>query len=65
MSSQKKYYLEMLPYERSDTPKKNGFKFDMDCKKWYTFNESHPLLKDFKKVIVDFKEFRKDHFFIF
>ena len=22
MSSQKKYYLEMLPYERSDTPKK-------------------------------------------
>ena len=55
MNSTQKFYLETLPYEKSIIPKTSGFKFDMECKKWYTNNPDHPILKDFKKVYVNFK----------
>ena len=65
MNSTQKFYLETLPYEKSEIPKKNGFKFDMDCKLWYTTNAQHPILNDFKRVYINFKEFRKDNFLYF
>ena len=65
MNSTQKFYLETLPYEKSEVPKTNGFKFDMECKSWYTNNAQHPILNDFKRVYINFKEFRKDHFLYF
>ena len=43
MNSTQKFYLETLPYEKSIIPKTSGFKFDMECKKWYTNNPDHPI----------------------
>jgi hypothetical protein len=65
MNSTQKFYLEVLPYEKSEVPRTHGFKFDMECKKWYTNNSQHPLLKDFKKVYINFKGFRTENFLYF
>ena len=60
-----KYYLEFLPYEKADVARSNKFKFDTSCKKWYTTDEKHPLLNEFKKKVVDFATFRKQNFLFF
>ena len=65
MNSTQKFYLEMLPYEKSNIPKTNGFKFDISTKKWYTNDEDHPLLDEYKKVYINFKSFRKENFLFF
>ena len=60
-----KYYLEFLPYDKKDEAKKNNFKFDVDLKKWYTTDEKHPLLNEYKKKVIDFTKFRKQNFLFF
>ena len=60
-----KYYLELIPYEKADIARKNKFKFDVNNKKWYTTDENHPLLNDFKKKVIDFTAFRKENFLYF
>ena len=56
-----KHYLELIPYEKADIARKNKFKFDVTNKKWYTTDENHPLLNDFKKKVIDFTSFRKQN----
>lgn len=56
-----KYYLELMPYEKADIARKNKFKFDVITKKWYTTDENHPLLNEFKKKVIDFTSFRKQN----
>ena len=56
-----KYYLELMPYEKADIARKNKFKFDVVTKKWYTTDENHPLLNEFKKKVIDFTSFRKQN----
>ena len=65
MNSEQKYYLELLPYDKAYIAKSNNFKFDMVTKKWYTHDENHPLLQDFKKVFIDFKKFKKENYLYF
>ena len=65
MNSTQKFYLEMLLYDKAQVAKDAGFKFDMECKKWYTHQYDHKLLRDFKKVYVNFKDFRIDNFLYF
>jgi hypothetical protein len=60
-----KYYLECIPYEKADVARSNKFKFDTDCKKWYTTDENHPLLNEYKKKVIDFTSFRKQNFLFF
>ena len=60
-----KYYLELMPYDKADIARKNKFKFDVNNKKWYTTDENHPLLNDFKKKVTDFTAFRKENFLYF
>ena len=61
----KKYFLDLLPYEKADIARKNGFKFDVNTKKWYTFDENHQLLNNFKRKVIDFKQYRKENFLYF
>ena len=56
-----KYYLELMPYNKADIARKNKFRFDTNNKKWYTTDENHPLLNDFKKKVIDFTQFRKEN----
>ncbi len=60
-----KFFLELLPYEKADIARKNKFKFDVNTKKWYTSDEKHPLLNDFKRKVIDFTQFRKENFLYF
>ena len=61
----KKFFLELIPYEKADIARKNKFKFDVTTKKWYTTDEKHPLLNDFKRKVIDFTQFRKEKFLYF
>lgn len=61
----KKYYLEFIPYEKADIARANKFKFDPTCKKWYTTEENHSLLNEFKRKAIDFKQFQKQNFLFF
>jgi len=61
MNISEKIYLECLPYEKSHIPKSKGFKFDGTTKKWYTHEPNHNLLDDFKKIYINFKDFRKEN----
>jgi hypothetical protein len=60
-----KYYLEFIPYEKRHLASQNKFKFDADLKKWYTTDENHPLLNEFKKKVIDFTSFRKQNALFF
>jgi hypothetical protein len=60
-----KYYLEFIPYEKRQLASQNKFQFDTDCKKWYTTDENHPLLNEFKKKVIDFSQYRKENFLFF
>ena len=57
----KKYYLEFIPYDKADIARTNKFKFDPTCKKWYTTDENHTLLNEFKRKVIDFKQFQKQN----
>ena len=57
----KKYYIDVMPYEKADIARQNKFKFDVTNKKWYTTDENHPLLNEFKKKVIDFTSFRKQN----
>lgn len=61
----KKFYLEFIPYDKSNDARKNGFKFDPDNKKWYTLDESHHLLNKYKKSFIDFNRFKKENSIFF
>ena len=56
-----KYYLQLMPYNKADIARKNKFRFDTTNKKWYTTDENHVLLNDFKKKVIDFAQFRKEN----
>jgi hypothetical protein len=61
----KKYYLEFIPYDKSNIARTNKFLFDPTCKKWYTTDENHPLLNEFKRKAIDFKQFQKQNHLFF
>jgi len=50
-----------MPYEKADIARKNKFKFDVNTKKWYTTDENHPLLNEYKRKVIDFTSFRKQN----
>ena len=60
VENEMRYYLEFVPYEKSDEVKKNKCKFDKDKKRWYTLDPKHKLIDQYKKVYIDFKEFQKE-----
>ena len=65
MSGDKKYYLE-IPYALKDIAKQNKCLWDVDAKKWYTFDVRHALLDDYEvvnlsKFTYDDKEFIKSN----
>ena len=61
LSEKKKYTLDVLPYEHAHIAKSNNFKYDPIQKMWYTLDEEHILLKDYKKSYIDFNKFKKEN----
>jgi phytoene desaturase len=59
MNSTQKFYLEVLPYEKSEVPRTHGFKFDMGPS-WYWMPEIFDnFFADFGKKTSDFYELKR------
>ena len=59
--NEKKYFIDLMPYEKAYIARENGFKYDKIFKKWFTYDADHDLLKEFKRKDIDFYKFKKDN----
>ena len=60
-----RYYLELSPYDKADEFKKHKCRFDADKKKWYTLDPNNPILENYQKSYINFKDYQKENFLFY